>query len=135
MSVSRPSLFARAWYHTKTTYRYPQPLTKADAFIVSCGQNARFALPIMEQQCELLRNKKNDERMKFQPNHRCNTFTNILLAFQGDKHTYIQGEPGLGKIELVDNFLTGKHYWKAGEPSGFLFGTLPEKRENRLHLF
>jgi len=49
--VSRLSLFARAWYHAKTTYKYAQKVNKADHFIVSCGQNSRFALQIMEEQC------------------------------------------------------------------------------------
>ncbi len=56
--VSELSLFARAWYHTRKTYTYPQKVNKADAFIVSCGQNSRFALSIMEEQIEELRQKK-----------------------------------------------------------------------------
>ncbi len=54
---------------------------------------------------------------------------NILLTLQQPGHVYIQGEPGLGKTELVDYYLTGKKYWKAGESSAFLFGTLPEDTE------
>jgi hypothetical protein len=56
--LSRLSLYARAWYHAKKTYKFPQPINKADPFIISCGQNSRFALNIMEQQVELLRKTK-----------------------------------------------------------------------------
>jgi len=35
----------------------------------------------------------------------------------------------MGKTELVDFYLTGRNYWKAGESSGFLFGILPENTE------
>jgi hypothetical protein len=55
--------------------------------------------------------------------------TDILLKLDNPGHVYIQGEPGLGKTELVDFYLTGRKYWKAGESSGFLFGTLPEDTE------
>jgi hypothetical protein len=83
----------------------------------------------MEEQCEILRKKKNEDRQKFEPNHRCHLSTKILLDLQQHKHIYIQGEPGYGKTEIIDHYLTGKSYWKAGEPSSFLFGTLPEKTE------
>jgi hypothetical protein len=129
VSVSRLPLFARAWYHAKKTYTYPQPVNKVDAFIVSCGQNSRFAISTMEQQIEQVRQRKNQEQKKYEPNHRCNITSTILLALQGPKHVYIQGEPGLGKTEIIDNFLAGKKYWKAGEPSDFLLGTLPEQTE------
>jgi hypothetical protein len=83
----------------------------------------------MEEHMQELRKKQNEARKKFQPNHQCHVSSNILLALQADKHVYIQGEPGYGKTELVDYFLTGKNYWKPGEPSNFLFGTLPEKTD------
>jgi hypothetical protein len=51
----------------------------------------------------------------------------ILLALDSSNHVYIYSEPGLGKTELVDWFLRAKNYWKAGEPSNFLFGTLPDQ--------
>ncbi len=124
--VSELSLFARAWYHARKTYTYPQKVNKADSFIVSCGQNSRFAIAIMEEQVEQLRQKKADERRIYAPNHRCNITHQILLGLISPKHLYIQGEPGLGKTELVDSFLVEKKYWKAGEPSTFIFGTLPD---------
>ncbi len=52
----------------------------------------------------IITKNKAEERTKYTPNHLCNITTNILLALQDEKHTYIQGEPGLGKPEVVDTF-------------------------------
>lgn len=62
-----------------------------------------------------------------EPNGRCG-ITNKILEKLNDSvsHVYIQSPPGYGKTELIDYFLKGKKYWKAGEPSAFLFGTLPD---------
>jgi hypothetical protein len=123
------SLYSRAWYGAKTQYKYPQPINKADPFIISCGQNARFAIGVIEEHMQQLRKKIADNRHKYERNRRCKITNDILLALEETKHVYIQGEPGLGKTELIDSFLQGKNYWKAGEPSSFLFGTLPDKTD------
>jgi len=83
----------------------------------------------MEEQCKLLRIKENEQRTKYEPNHRCLLTYQILEDLRQNKHVYIQGEPGYGKTELIDNYLTGKNYWKPGETSQFLFGTIPEKTD------
>lgn len=124
--VSELSLFARAWHHARTRYRYPQPVNRVDDFIVSCGQNARFAIGICEEHVNYLRKKRADDRALYIPNNICELTNDLLVALENSSHMYIYGEPGLGKTELVDWFLRGKNYWKAGEPSNFLFGTLPD---------
>lgn len=59
------------------------------------------------------------------PNRSCGVAVKILEKLNdGVSHLYIQSPPGYGKTELVDWFLKGKSYWKGGEPSAFLFGTL-----------
>jgi len=125
--VSQLSLFARAWHHAKTTYRTPRPINRQDEFIVRCGQNARFAIGICEEHVQNLRQQQANDRLLYAPNVICNVVNDILLALESSNHVYTYGEPGLGKTELVDWFLRGKKYWKAGEPSNFLFGTLPDQ--------
>lgn len=127
--VSELSLYARAWHHARTKYRYPQPITKCDDFIVSCGQNARFAIGIIEEHMNFLRKKKADERPLYTPNHQCELVNELLLLLENEGHVYVYGDPGLGKTEVIDWFLRGKNYWKCGEPSNFLFGTLPDKTD------
>lgn len=125
--VSELSLFARAWHHAKTTYQTPRPINRQDEFIVSCGQNARFALRICEEHVQNLRQEKANNRPLYAPNVMCNLVNDILVALESSDHIYIYGEPGLGKTEIVDWFLRGKKYWKAGEPSNFLFYTLTDQ--------
>jgi len=97
---------------------------------VSCGQNARFALSIVESHLETLRQAKKNSRTCLEPRRQCSVTREIIdeLA-HGAGHLYITGDPGLGKSEVVDWFIKSKNYWKSGEPSSFLFGTLNETAE------
>jgi len=124
--ISECSLFARAWHHARTKYRYPQNINKCDEFIVSCGQNSRFAIGIIEEHINDLRIRKANARPLFVRNSQCELSNELFSLLEGDKHLYIYGEPGYGKTEVVDSFLCGKRYWKAGEPSMFLLGTIPD---------
>lgn len=124
--VSQLSLFARCWYHAKTTYRYPRAVSKTDDFIVSCGQYARFAIGICEEHVQNLRVKIANDRPLYLPNLKCSLVNDILLALERYDHCYIYGLPGLGKTEIVDWYLRGRNYWKCGEPNNFTFGTLPD---------
>lgn len=126
--VSELSLFARAWHHAKTTYRDIRPIQKSDPFIVGLGQHSRFAISIVEEHLAELRRFKAMQRVVYEPNRVCKVSRDILgVLNESMSHLYIQGAPGYGKTEIVDWFLKGKSYWKAGEPSSFLFGTLPDK--------
>lgn len=127
--VSELSLYARAWHHARTKYRYPQRINRCDEFIVSCGQNARFAIGICEEHMEHLRKQKADNRPLFSPNMNCELVNDLLVALESEQHIYVYGEPGLGKTEIIDWYMRGKNYWKCGEPSNFLFGTLPDKTD------
>lgn len=65
-----------------------------------------------------------------EPNARCSISREILSTLRDStEHLYITGPPGMGKTEVVDWYLKGRKYWKAGEPSGFLFGTLTDSVE------
>lgn len=106
-----------------------QYVCRSDPFLVSLGQNSRFGVGICEEHMTELRRRQADVRNILEPNRRC-TFTNdILGVLDSLQHLYIEGPPGVGKTELIDYFLRGKRYWKAGEPSAFLFGTLNETFE------
>lgn len=126
--VSELSLYARAWHHAKSVYRTIKPIDKADPFLIGLGQYQRFGISIIEQHLANLRKKEADERRILEPNRRCQITRNILESLDdGVSHLYIVGTPGMGKTEIIDWFLRGKKYWKAGEPSNFLFGTLTDK--------
>lgn len=128
--VSELSLYARAWHHAKSVYRTIRPIDKSDPFLIGLGQYQRFGISIIEQHLANLRKKEADERRVFEPNRRCQITRNILEALDdGVSHLYIVGTPGIGKTEVVDWYLKGRKYWKAGEPSNFLFGTLTDKLE------
>lgn len=65
-----------------------------------------------------------------EPNRQCAIARQILEKLNdGVSHLYIQSAPGFGKTELIDYFLKGRSYWKGGEPSAFLFGTLRDDVE------
>lgn len=125
--ISELSLYARAWHHAKSTYKTLRPIDKSDPFLVGLGQYQRFGLQIIEQHLTDLREKAANARPVMAPNERCQITRELLGALEGVKHLYIVGSPGNGKTEVVDWYLRGKNYWKAGEPSSFLFGTLPDK--------
>lgn len=125
--VSQLSLYARAWHHAITSYQKPGPIRKADSFIIGCGMNARFAVGVIEEHMDNLRKFKASNRTVLEPNRRCKEVNDIMALLEGEHHIYLKGEPGVGKTELVDFFLKGKKYWKGGEPSSFLFGTLPDE--------
>lgn len=126
--VSELSLYARAWHHAQSTYRTPRPINKADPFLVGLGQYQRFGISVIEQHIKNLREEENRRRRIFEPNRCCQITRDILGALDdGVSHLYIVGTPGMGKSEIVDYYLKGKCYWKAGEPSNFLFGTLPDR--------
>jgi hypothetical protein len=122
--VSELSLLARAKHHAKTAYRSPRPVDRDDPLLISAGQNARFVRDIINHHVDELRIRRNEVRTRYEPNRRCQLVNNILSQLN---HLYIEGPPGYGKTELVDYFLKGKKYWKGGEPSNFLFGTLDDK--------
>jgi hypothetical protein len=121
--VSSLRLWARSRHHALTTYRTVRPVNKADWFIVSTGQNFRFAISICEQVVESLRQQQAASRPVFVPNQLCSYVQRITQAV---RHLYIQSSPGCGKTELIDFLLKNQRYWKAGPPSPFLFGTLQE---------
>jgi hypothetical protein len=73
-----------------------------------------------------MRTTLNNERPRYQPNRQCK-FVNEIIVFL--EHLYIEGQPGIGKTELIDYLTRGRKVWKAGEPSNFLFGTLQESTE------
>ena len=123
------SFFARCWYHAKTYYKTVRPLDRADFFITSCGQNARFAISIIEQHLYNLRCQQEASRVVLPPNRTCSLSNRIEGLINGVNHIYMEGVPGLGKTELIDFCLKGRRVWKAGEPSPFLFGTLSETIE------
>jgi hypothetical protein len=107
-------------------YQKPGLIRKADPFIVGCCINSQFAVGIVEEHTDNLRKYKVNQRQVLDPNRRCKEVNDLLGLLEGDKHVYVKGEPGVGKTELIDYFLKGKKYWKAGEPSPFLFGNLPD---------
>lgn len=126
--VSELSLYARAWYHAKSVYRTIRPVDKCHPFITSLGQYQRIALDIVNEHLNEMRRKENLTRPVLPPNMNCYQTRNIVEALEdGVSHVYIQGTPGIGKTEIIDWYLRGRRYWKAGEPSNFLFGTLVEK--------
>lgn len=130
--VSECSLYCRCWHHAKTEYRVPRPINKADPFILSLGQNSRFAVSVIEKHLEELRKQVASQRNTYQPNMNCSVTREILnVLTNSNDHLYITGAPGLGKTEVVDYFLkvNNKDYWKAGEPSSFLFGTLRDDHD------
>jgi len=125
--VSQLSLYARAWHHAVTTYLVPGPVNRAHPFIIAAGINSRFVFSIIDEHMANLRRKKADDRIVLQPNQLCGDVNEIMNDINlGFGHLYIEGDPGLGKTELIDFLLKGKSVWKAGEPSSFLFGTLPD---------
>lgn len=125
--ISECSLFTRCWHHAKTVYPHPRAINKADSFIVGLGQHSRFAISIIERHIEQLREAKALQRQVLVPNQRCSVSREILNTLSSStEHLYITGGPGNGKTEVVDWYLKGKKYWKGGEPSGFLFGTLTD---------
>lgn len=126
--VSELSLYARAWHHAKSTYRSIRPINKSDPFLIGLGQYQRFGLSIVEQHLNEMRQAEANARHTFEPNRGCQITRDLLNALEdGVSHLYVVGTPGIGKTEVIDWFLKGKSYWKAGEPSNFLFGTLPDK--------
>ncbi|CAF0865324.1 unnamed protein product [Rotaria sp. Silwood1] len=128
--VSELSLYARCWYHARTKYRTIRDIDKVDEFICSLGQNARFAVGLIEQHVKELRTEEALRRRVFEPNLNCKVTRDILgVLNDGLSHLYLVGAPGCGKTEVVDWFLKGKTYWKAGESSGFVFGTLGDNVE------
>lgn len=124
--VSQLSLYARAWHHARTTYKTITTVTKNDPFIVASGLNARFCLGIIEEHLNDLRSGIIADKVYFHPNRSCKFINDILQSLDSGAHTYVHGLPGLGKTEVVDYFLQGKRFWKAGEPSNFIFGTINE---------
>lgn len=76
---------------------------------------------------QTLREEASLRRQTFEPRRQCSITREIINGLEHDtKHLYITGPPGMGKTEVVDWFLKGKKYWKGGEPSAFLFGTLDD---------
>lgn len=121
-------MYARAWHHAKSVYKTIRPIDKSDPFLIGLGQYQRFGVSIIEQHLNNLRSEEANRRRVYEPNRRCKIAREILTALDdGVSHLYIVGTPGIGKTEIVDWYLRGKNYWKAGEPSNFLFGTLPDK--------
>lgn len=128
--ISECSLYARCWHHAKSNYRVVKPIDRNHPFIISLGQYQRFGLGIIEQHLTSLRLDLANRRSVFEPNRNCSITREILSSLSSSaSHLYITGAPGLGKTEVIDWFMKGRVYWKAGDPSGFLFGTLNDTVE------
>lgn len=122
--VCELSLYARAKHHAKTAYSGRRSVRKDDPFIVSCGQNARFVIGIIESEIQTNRDRVIANRPGYEFNRRCNVSNEIISSIE---HLYIEGPPGYGKTELIDALSRNYRVWKAGEPSYFMFGTLSEE--------
>ena len=127
--VSKLSLYARSWHHAKTKYRTLRPIDVADPFVIAAGPHYRNVINIISEHLSDLRRFINNNRHRYPINLNCLSGYDALQALQSGGHVYLEGVPGVGKTELVDEYIRNKVYYKVNDYNQYCFAGLREDSE------